>query len=57
MLLADIPVIIPPIEIITSEVYLLVIKDSEGTYHYFDKGGEYDGYSKDLICPIEDNPN
>lgn len=32
---------------IDSENYGLIIKDSEGKYHYFNKDGTYDGWSKD----------
>ncbi len=42
------PIIIPPIEIIDSLVYLVVIKDIQNTYHYFNDDGSYDGYSKDF---------
>ncbi|PCJ55924.1 MAG: hypothetical protein COA79_20155 [Planctomycetota bacterium] len=53
----DIPKIVPPIKVKQSDVYMLVILDSDGIYHYFDNDGDYDGYSYDLDVPIEDNPN
>lgn len=40
-------VINPPIKIIASENYGLVILDASGMYHYFNKDGSYDGWSKD----------
>ncbi len=53
----DIPKIIPPIKVISSNNYMLEIKDADGIYHYFNNNDSYDGYSYDLIPPIEDNPN
>lgn len=40
-------IIKPPIKIIPSVSYALVIQDSEGVYHYFSFDGSYDGWSKD----------
>lgn len=48
--------IVPPIKIIESEVYNLVLLDSTGLYHYFTEAGDYDGFSRDPY-PIEKNPN
>ena len=54
----DIPRIVSPIKVIlTSNNYMLKIKDADGIYHYFDNNGNYDGYSYELIPHIEDNPN
>lgn len=53
----DIPKIIPPIKVMPSDYYMLVIKDADEIYHFFDNDGNYDGYSYDLPVPIEDNPN
>ena len=36
-----------PITIIPTEIYMLVLQDYYGTYHYFDKKGVYDGWSRD----------
>ena len=52
----DIPQIVPPIRIIKSDVYMLVLKDAKGIYHYFDEDGNYDGYSHDWPVPISDYP-
>lgn len=46
-----------PIKIIESSFYDLVLLDSNGYYHYFDETGEYDGWSRDTIIPIEENNN
>jgi len=40
--------IVVPIKVIPSKNYLLVIKDAEGRYHYFNDEGEYDGWSEDV---------
>ena len=39
--------IYPPIEIIQSKFYGLIIKDKTGKEHYFNFDGSYDGYSID----------
>lgn len=50
------PEIVPPISLEPSGQYLLVIKDANNIYHYFNHDGSYDGWSKEII-PVEDNPN
>lgn len=36
--------IVPPIEVIPSEHYKLVIKDAQDTQYFFLPNGNYDGY-------------
>lgn len=48
--------ILPPIIVIESDNYMLVLKDANEVYHYFTDDGNYDGYSKDLIIRIDDSP-
>jgi len=43
--------------IIDSLYYKLIIIDNRGIYYYFNGNDEYDGYSCDLIIPVEDNHN
>lgn len=43
--------------IIDSLYYKLIIIDNRGIYYYFNGNDDYDGYSCDLIIPIEDNHN
>jgi len=44
-------VIVPPIKIIPSKEYALVVMDALDISHYFNEDGSYDGWSKD--CAIE----
>ena len=39
--------IYPPIKLIKSEVYGLVIQDQIGKLYYFNEDGTYDGFSMD----------
>lgn len=45
--------IYPPILIIESDVYNLIIRDQTGKYHYFNNDGSYDGYHID--CYYSEN--
>ena len=40
--------IYPPIKIVESKVYKLVIQDQTGKYYYFNEDGSYDGFSMKL---------
>ena len=42
----------PPIKLIETTIYMLVIQDATGLYHYINKDGTYDGYSRDLQIRI-----
>ena len=35
-----------PVKAVKSKHYLAVIKDADGTYHYWLPDGKYDGYDK-----------
>ena len=39
--------IYPPIKVIESIIYDLVIQDQTGKYYYFNNDGSYDGWSMD----------
>ena len=41
-------IISPPIKIVESERYKLVIQDSNGRTHYFNFDGSYDGWSDEV---------
>ena len=55
----ELPIVVmikPPIKLIESNVYALVIEDAEGVRHYFDEDGSYDGWSKEADrCNIVNN--